>query len=145
MHSKRYVCGDGRMFCRQLTDCKYKWNGYRWNFSICCSEVEHVLCPKSQYEQWHVGEIDPDWDAFIVKTTQYFLPVGERLDREAELAKLREELAYQQGFLATVMKKLSNERFVASAPPAVVAGEQNKRADAEARIAALNERISSLS
>ncbi len=91
-----------------------------------------------------VEEKNPGWDAFIVKTTQYFVPVGDSLDRDAELAKLREELNYQQGFLDTVMKKLSNERFVASAPPAVVAGEQTKRADAEARIAALNERIDSI-
>jgi valyl-tRNA synthetase len=91
-----------------------------------------------------VSEKNPDWDAFIVKTTQYFVPVGGRIDREAELAKLREELTYQQGFLATVMKKLSNERFVASAPPAVVAGEQAKRADAESRIKALEERIDAI-
>ncbi len=60
------------------------------------------------------------------------------------VTKLREELTYQQGFLATVMKKLSNERFVASAPPAVVAAEQTKRADAEARISALMQRIDAI-
>jgi valyl-tRNA synthetase len=87
---------------------------------------------------------DPGWDAFIVKTTQYFIPVGDKLDLEAELAKLQEELTYQEGFLASVMKKLSNERFVSSAPASVVAAEQTKRADAEARIAALRERLSSL-
>jgi valyl-tRNA synthetase len=87
---------------------------------------------------------DPAWDAFIVKTTQYFVPVGEKLDLDAELTKLREELKYQEGFLASVMKKLDNERFVASAPPAVVAAEQTKRADAEARITALRERLDSL-
>ncbi len=91
-----------------------------------------------------VAEKNPAWDSFIVKTTQYFLPVGDSVDREAELAKLREELAYQEGFLGTVMKKLSNERFVASAPPQVVANEQTKRADAEARIAAIEERIASI-
>ena len=92
-----------------------------------------------------VSEKNPDWEAFIVKTTRYFVPVGDKLDRDAELTKLREELAYQQGFLASVMKKLSNERFVASAPPQVVANEQAKRADAEARVAALRERIEQLS
>ncbi len=84
---------------------------------------------------------DPDWEAFMVKTTRYFVPVGEKIDREAELAKLHEELAYQEQFLAMVMKKLSNERFVSSAPTAVVANEQAKRTDAEARIAAIRERI----
>ncbi len=88
---------------------------------------------------------DPEWESFIVKTTRYFVPLPEGgLDREAELAKLREELAYQEGFLLTVMKKLDNERFVSSAPPAVVANEQTKRSDAEARIAAIKDRISAL-
>ncbi|MDR2891381.1 MAG: valine--tRNA ligase [Alistipes sp.] len=91
-----------------------------------------------------VAEKNSDWEAFMVKTTRYFVPVGERIDREAELAKLREELTYQQQFLAMVMKKLSNERFVASAPAAVVATEQAKRTDAEARIAALGERIAEM-
>lgn len=84
---------------------------------------------------------DPDWEAFIVKTTQYFVPMGGRIDREAELAKLREDLAYHEGFLNIVMKKLGNERFVNSAPAQVVATEQAKKADAEAKIAAIRERI----
>ncbi len=89
---------------------------------------------------------DPEWEAFIVKTTRYFVPLpAGGIDRDAELVKLREELAYQQGFLNTVMQKLSNERFVGSAPAAIVANEQTKRSDAEARIAALKERIAQLS
>jgi valyl-tRNA synthetase len=87
---------------------------------------------------------DPDWEAFIVKTTQYFVPMEDKIDREAELAKLREDLVYQEGFLRTVMGKLNNERFVGSAPAQVVANEQTKRADAEAKIAALRERINAL-
>jgi valyl-tRNA synthetase len=87
---------------------------------------------------------DPDWEAFIVKTTQYFVPVGERIDREGELARLTQDLVYQDGFLRTVMGKLNNERFVGSAPAQVVANEQAKRADAEAKIAALKERILAL-
>jgi valyl-tRNA synthetase len=87
---------------------------------------------------------DSTWEAFIVKTTQYFVPVGDKIDREAELAKLRGELTYQQGFLRSVMGKLNNERFVNSAPAQVVANEQAKRADAEAKIAALEERILAL-
>ncbi len=83
-------------------------------------------------------------DGFIVKTTQYFVPLGEAVDKEAELAKLTEELKYQEGFLTSVMRKLDNERFVASAPEAVVAAERTKRADAEARIGALRERIEAL-
>lgn len=87
---------------------------------------------------------DPDWEAFMVKTTQYFVPMDGKIDREAELDRLREELAYQEGFLGLVMKKLGNGRFVASAPTQVVANEQAKRADAEAKIAAIRERIGAL-
>lgn len=54
------------------------------------------------------------------------------------------ELAYFEGFLRTVMGKLSNERFVANAPAAVVENERNKQRDAEAKIAALKERIAAL-
>ena len=62
-----------------------------------------------------------------------------------ELKKLEEELKYTQGFLNSVMKKLSNERFVSSAPEAVVALEKAKQADAEAKIKVLEERIAGLS
>lgn len=91
-----------------------------------------------------VEEKDPSAPAFIVKTTQYFVPVGDSIDPAAELAKLNEELAYQEGFLASVMKKLSNERFVQGAPEKVVQTEYAKKNDAEAKIAALRERITAL-
>ena len=91
-----------------------------------------------------VTEKNPMDAAFIVKTTQYFVPMGDNIDKEAEIAKLEKDLAYQQGFLATVMKKLSNERFVSSAPAQVVANEQNKKRDAEAKIAAIEEQLNAL-
>ncbi|MBR2859377.1 MAG: valine--tRNA ligase [Alistipes sp.] len=91
-----------------------------------------------------VTEKNPMDAAFIVKTTQYFVPMGDNIDREAEIAKLEKDLAYQQGFLATVMKKLSNERFVSSAPAQVVENEQNKKRDAEAKIAAIEAQLAAL-
>ena len=91
-----------------------------------------------------VEEKNPTDAAFIVKTTQYFVPMGDNIDREAEIAKLEKDLAYQQGFLATVMKKLSNERFVSSAPAQVVENEQNKKRDAEAKITAIEEQLKAL-
>ncbi len=112
------------------------------NFPSDFAPVLEKMANLSSMEK--VSEKDPDWEAFIVKTTQYFIPMGGRIDRDAELAKLREELEYQKGFLASVMKKLDNERFVSSAPPSVVAAEQTKRADAEARITALAERLESI-
>ena len=82
--------------------------------------------------------------AFIVKTTQYFVPLEGNIDKEAEIKRLTADLEYLEGFLASVMKKLSNERFVSSAPEKVVANERAKQADAEAKIAAIKEQIGAL-
>ncbi len=98
----------------------------------------------------NLGEIrpvdrkNPAAAGFIVKTTQYFVPLEGRIDVGAEIEKLSSELTYLEGFLASVMKKLSNERFVTSAPEKVVANERAKQADAEAKIAALRERLAAL-
>ncbi|MCL2560912.1 MAG: valine--tRNA ligase [Rikenellaceae bacterium] len=89
-----------------------------------------------------IAEKDPTAAAFIVKTTQYFVPVG--VDAAAELERLSGELSYQEGFLRSVLAKLGNERFVASAPVKVVETERAKQADAEAKIAAIRERIAAL-
>ncbi len=91
-----------------------------------------------------VTEKDPTAAAFIVKTTQYFIPMSGKIDVEAERKKLTDDLAYYEGFLASVMKKLSNERFVQSAPEKVVANERAKQADAEAKIAALKEQLAAM-
>lgn len=82
--------------------------------------------------------------SFIVKNIEYYLPVGDKIDTEEEIKKLREELNYTRGFLKSVQKKLSNERFVNNAPDAVVAKEKVKQADAESKIQALEERLNSL-
>ncbi len=109
------------------------------------SEYEAVIAKMANLSQiTFVTEKNPMDAAFIVKTTQYFVPMGDSIDKEAEIAKLEKDLAYQQGFLATVMKKLSNERFVSSAPAQVVENEQNKKRDAEAKIAAIEEQLAAL-
>jgi valyl-tRNA synthetase len=82
--------------------------------------------------------------AFIIKSTEYFVPITETIDVEAELKKLNEELTYYQGFLRSVMGKLNNERFVSGAPKAVLDKELAKKADAEAKIKALEERIAQI-
>ena len=92
-----------------------------------------------------VTEKDSTAAAFMVKTTQYFVPMEGKIDKAAEREKLQAELSYLEGFLQSVMKKLSNERFVQSAPEKVVANERAKQADAEAKIAALKEQIEALS
>ncbi|MCW3788837.1 valine--tRNA ligase [Plebeiibacterium sediminum] len=82
--------------------------------------------------------------SFMVKANEYFIPMGDLLDVDAEIARLEEELKYQQGFLNSVMKKLSNERFVNNAPEKVVAIEKQKQEDAEVKIKALQESIANL-
>lgn len=75
--------------------------------------------------------------SFRVKSNEYFIPVSGAIDVDAEKLKLQEELVYTRGFLKSVEKKLSNDRFVNNAPSQVVEIEQNKRKDAEAKIEAI--------
>ena len=82
--------------------------------------------------------------AFMVGTTEYAVPLGNLINVEEELKKLEVDLKYQEGFLQSVMKKLSNEKFVSKAPANVIEMERKKQADAETKIAALKESIAAL-
>ncbi len=82
--------------------------------------------------------------SFMIGTAEYFVPMSQNVDKEAELKKLQDDLKYAEGFLASVMKKLSNEKFVNGAPEQVVATERKKQADAESKIAALKAQIEAL-
>lgn len=82
--------------------------------------------------------------SFMVKSAEFYIELGGLVDVEEEVKKLNEELDYQKGFLKTVMKKLSNERFVKNAPENVVNIEKQKQADAEAKIKVIEDRIASL-
>ncbi len=81
---------------------------------------------------------------FRVKSNEYFIPMEGSIDVEAEIIKLTEELKYTEGFLKSVQKKLSNERFVAGAPEQVIANERKKEADALANIETLKSSLASL-
>jgi len=80
----------------------------------------------------------------MVGTTEYFIPLGGRLDVKGELAKIREDLEYNRGFLISVMEKLENERFVKNAPAVVLELERKKKNDAEMKIKSLEERMKEL-
>src|SRR5690554_4228372 len=82
--------------------------------------------------------------SFYVKSSEFFIPVEITVNVEEEILRLKDELKYTEGFLNGVMKKLGNERFVSSAPEQVVAMEQQKRADAEAKIAVIKESLANL-
>jgi len=113
------------------------------------------------------GDISRDWDVVItkltnlsaldyvsgavdgaltfrVKSNEYFVPMIGAIDIEAEIKKLEEELEYTKGFLISVRKKLSNERFVNNAPEQVIALERQKEADALAKIDTLEKSLASL-
>jgi valyl-tRNA synthetase len=82
--------------------------------------------------------------SFMVKTTEFFMPLGDRLDITEELIKIQEDLDYYRGFLASVMKKLENDRFVRNAPVKVLKLERKKKSDTEIKIKSLEERVKEL-
>ena len=98
----------------------------------------------------NVGEIkaveakDPSAAIFMVGTDEYSVPLRDLIDTEAERQKLLKEIDYYEGFLVSVNKKLSNERFVANAPQAVVDAERKKLADAESKLATLRSSLEAL-
>ena len=81
---------------------------------------------------------------FMVGTMECCVPVKLNIDVDAELQKLDADLKHHEGFLAGVMKKLANEKFVSSAPAQVVELERKKKSDAEAKIAAIKAQIAEL-
>jgi valyl-tRNA synthetase len=81
---------------------------------------------------------------FIVRTQEFFIPLEGKIDAAKERDALLKELEYQKGFIGSIDKKLSNEKFVNSAPPHVVEMERKKRADAETKIKAIEESLGRL-
>ncbi|MCR5820830.1 MAG: valine--tRNA ligase [Bacteroidaceae bacterium] len=90
----------------------------------------------------NVSEKSPASVSFLIGTTEYAVPLGNLIDLDAERKKLENELEHLQGFLASVEKKLSNERFVQNAPAAVVEMERKKQQDTLSKIAAIQETLS---
>ena len=82
--------------------------------------------------------------SFLLKTYEFFIPIGDKIDKEAEKERLAKDLEYTKGFLESVMKKLSNEKFVANAKPEVIDIERKKQQDAETKIRVIEEQINNL-
>ena len=108
------------------------------------SRFEAVLIKLANLSSLSFAEKVDNAMSFVVKADECFVPMGDSIDVEEEKANLQKELEYTQGFLNSVMKKLSNERFVAGAPAQVVEMEKKKQADAEAKIKALEESLAKL-
>jgi valyl-tRNA synthetase len=82
--------------------------------------------------------------AFMVGTTEFYIPMGDKIDVKAERIRIEADLSYYRGFLESVMKKLGNERFMKNAPQPVIELEQKKRTDTELKIQALEEALKGL-
>lgn len=91
------------------------------------------------------AEKDPAATAFMVGTSEFAVPMSQNADKDAEIERITKEIDYLKGFLASVEKKLSNERFVSNAPAAVVDAERRKQADATAKIESLAASLKALS
>ena len=104
-----------------------------------------VIMKMANLSSLTVVETKPaDAAQFMVGTDEFAVPLGDLIDVEAEIAKQEAQLEYQQKFLASVEKKLANEKFVAHAPEAVVAMERKKRSDSLEKIASLQESLKEL-
>jgi len=104
--------------------------------------IASKLCNISEIE--YVSSKPDNALTFLVKSTEFYIPVGSSINVESELKKLNEELKYYRGFLESVNKKLSNDRFVNSAPQQIVDAEKKKKEDAENKIRIIEEQIRSL-
>ncbi|MFH1319152.1 MAG: valine--tRNA ligase [Bacteroidota bacterium] len=112
----------------------------------CFDSVILKLCNLSglTYQPRQKGDKDHKIDnavSFIVRSTEYFIPIENAVDPEDEIIKVRQELEYTKGFLRSIMKKLDNENFINNAPPQVIEKERKKQVDAEVKIKVLEEQL----
>jgi len=108
-------------------------------------EIESVVVKLAGLDRLEYTNDKVDGSAsFLIKSSEFFVPLDGFINEEEEMAKLTEELNYTKGFLASVMKKLSNEKFVSGAPAQVVEVERKKQADAEEKIRVIEERLAGM-
>jgi valyl-tRNA synthetase len=130
---------------------------YRQTKGISPKEAVEVYTSASQFENEavikklanvsdiHFGKkTDKPSFTFLVGSTEISIPLSDNLDLGEEKIKTEEEIKYLKGFLISVDKKLSNEKFVANAKPEVVDVERKKQKDAQDKIAILEEKLKSL-
>ena len=119
-----------------------KINAHNAEFSTVYNDFICKLANLSSIEM--VDTNTPNASGFRVDKLECFIPLDGKIDVEAEIKKISEEIAYLEGFLNSVMQKLSNERFVNNAPKQVVEIEFKKRDDAMAKIEILKEQLKSI-
>jgi valyl-tRNA synthetase len=106
---------------------------------LSMSSIYKKIANISEVSDYSAKSEEMSGSSFMVGTTEFFVPLGNLVNKEEEIAKIEAELKHLEGFLTSVMKKLSNEKFVCSAPKAVVDMENKKKSDAETKIAKLNQ------
>jgi valyl-tRNA synthetase len=92
----------------------------------------------------YISEKLENASTFIVKSTEFFIPLGDKIDKETEKTKLLSELKQAENLLKSTQSKLSNERFVSSAPEQVIALERKKQNDAQQKIDVINKQLKQL-
>jgi valyl-tRNA synthetase len=107
--------------------------------------AEQVLVKQANAESiTYVSSPVPNSISAVVQTDKFYIQAENEIDTTAQKEQLLKDLDYQKGFLLSVEKKLSNERFVQNAKPEVVEVERKKKADAEAKIRAIEESLATL-
>jgi valyl-tRNA synthetase len=103
---------------------------------------ENIIRKLAAIDKISYNEGDTEGSAnFLVKSDEFFVPLKGEIDPEKEKENILKEIEYTKGFLLSVEKKLSNERFVSNAAPKILEIEKQKKADAEAKIKALEESL----
>ncbi len=109
------------------------------------TEFSHVICKLANLGSLKETAEKVDHAAtFVLKGDEFFIPLEGNIDTEKEREEILKQLEYTKGFLASVDKKLNNEKFVKGAPAQVVEMEQRKKTDAEAKIKSLEESLAAL-
>ncbi|MCZ2082782.1 MAG: valine--tRNA ligase [Flavobacteriales bacterium] len=107
---------------------------------------ENLVKKLANIEQIHFAEkTDKPTFSFLIGGTEVSIPLSENLDLGEEKTKTEEEIKYLKGFMMSVDKKLSNEKFMAGAPQQVVDNELKKKKDAQDKLILLEEKLKTLS
>jgi valyl-tRNA synthetase len=115
--------------------CRSRLNNDSLAFSHCLIKLGNLSSLEYSSEDHGNGF------TLMIRTDEFFIPAGDSIDLEAEKEKLEKELEYLKGFLASVNKKLSNEKFVANAKPEIVETEKRKESDALQKIKLLENQL----
>ncbi len=117
-------------------------NGQHW---LLDSDLMGTLVKMANLSEVKTSAESPEQAiSFVVGTDKFFVPIGDMIDVEEEIKKLEKDLEYAQGFVASVEKKLSNERFVQNAPEQVVAKERQKLSDGQERMEKIRQSLENL-